>query len=174
MKRSRVLIVVFMFIAACTGDDPARRDSPRSAGAASPRPTPTSSPTGPGTCAYGPWAEHCAAADWARAVIADAGYRLAGDTGSALVGRHRGLEFHFWAFIPEAWQKKPLRRALAEENYRPLHRSRVYCDGVRFAWSVHGLYVWLAASVGSLDQIANRVLDGLLRSSKRTPYEEEV
>lgn len=140
------------------------RNAMRPVGPAPHTTTPAPSPTGARSCAWGPWAQHCAEADWARAVIRDAGFDVVGDTGSAIVGRRANLEFHFWAFVPRPDQR-PLVRAIEDEGYRGLHRPAVYSDGIRFVWATRGVYVWLRPSKGSWEQIGRQILDPLVVSS---------
>jgi hypothetical protein len=43
----------------------------------------------------GPWTA-CAEADWVRRVVAEGGYRVTGETGSAIVGEGKGRSFYIW------------------------------------------------------------------------------
>ena len=107
---------------------------------------------------------------------------MTGDSGSAIKAKHNRLIFYFWAYTPADWQKRPIGRALADENYRKLNRRiagiTVYADGNRFAWSVHGLWVWLTSAAfengtpgGTAEEIRDGVLDGLVIATKRTPFD---
>jgi hypothetical protein len=115
-------------------------------------------------------------------VIQNAGYRTAGDTGSAIVGKHDRLTFHFWAFEPKNREEESLGRALDNEGYRELGRSiagvTVYTDGTRFAWSVHGLWVWLTSAgivngtpSGTAKEINGGTLEKLVAATRSTPFE---
>jgi hypothetical protein len=44
----------------------------------------------------GPWTA-CPEADWVRGIVEAAGYRVAGDTGSAVIARGQGHSFYIWA-----------------------------------------------------------------------------
>ncbi|MFN2591031.1 MAG: hypothetical protein ABR518_09715 [Actinomycetota bacterium] len=160
-----------------TGACGASEPQPVTAERASPTQEPASATperaASPGGCQYGPWADHCPTADWARKVVTRAGHELIGDTGSALEARANGIEYHFWAFEPEGWQETPLRDAIADEGYTPLRRIDgvdVYTDGVRLAWEVHGLYCWLSAALLALDDIPAAAIDELVVTSSSVPY----
>jgi hypothetical protein len=128
----------------------------------------------PGSCAYGPWADHCPEAEWARQVLDAAGYRLTGDTGSALVGRAGQTGFYFWAFESEKAPNQPLSKAIEDEGYRVLeddNETRLFTDGTRIAWQIQGLYVWLEGGpMNSLDDIDDEVIRKIVRASGEVPY----
>ena len=176
MKVIRLTALTLLGLFACTSDAPPviPRADPIVSGYVDPDPP-------AGGCRVGPWASHCTEADWARRVVINAGFRLTGDQGSALELRHERLIFHFWASKPDGWQKKPLRRALADENYRELEPkisgTTVYTDGRRFAWAVHGLWAWLTSAGladgtpgGTAEEIREGVLDDLVVATKDTPF----
>lgn len=132
-------------------------------------------------CERGPWSQHCAEADWARSVVENAGYELTGDTGSALTATDGQVIFHFWAFTPEE-QPSRLDRAAAKENYRQLRERvsgiRIYTDGIRFAWSAQGLWVWLTSAGvedgtpgGTAAEVRRAVLDDLVTASAGTTFD---
>jgi hypothetical protein len=129
----------------------------------------------PGGCAYGPWAEHCPEAEWAREVLDAAGYPLTGATGSALVGRESpSTAFYFWAFEAEKASTQPLRKAIEGEGYRLLSEIEgisVFTDGIRLAWEIQGLYVWVEGGpVNSLQDIDPESIRRIVRASAHVPY----
>jgi hypothetical protein len=114
-----------------------------------------------------PWSRSAAAA-WLRRVLARAGSRAPGSTGSSLVGRIDGVGFHAWT------TSGPLtRRALASEGYSVRTRVRgvaVYGDDVRVAWAVQGLTVW-AEPTASGDLLRHMsVVERLVHATKDVPY----
>jgi hypothetical protein len=127
-----------------------------------------------GTCAYGPWAEHCPEAEWARRVVEAAGYRLTGDTGSALVGRAGDTSFYFWAFEAEKAAEQPLRKTLADEGYeliQEIDEIDVFSDGIRLAWEIQSLYVWLEGGpTDSLEDIEKEAIRTIVRASAHVRY----
>lgn len=101
---------------------------------------------------------------------------------SAIIGEQPPLKFYIWAFEPEGWRKKPLSRTLRDENYEQLDSIdsdvAVYGDGIRFSWSVHGLWIFVSpvgimdgTPAGTYQEIRRAVLDDLIRMSEMTPYE---
>jgi hypothetical protein len=121
-------------------------------------------------CAVGPWAEHCPEAGWTRAVIRKAGFRVASDTGSAIVGRSAGVGFYLWSFVPSPDQR-PLARAIAGEGYEKVERPEgalpAYFDGVRYVWATQGAYVWLEAT--GRQELGAQVLERIMTASERVP-----
>lgn len=124
-------------------------------------------------CDYGPWARYCPEAYWARVVIAEAGYRLKSNTGSALVVDMGQARAYFWAFAPDD-PTLPLQKAIADEGYKrlvTLKGSHLYSDGIRIAWQIHGLFVWLEGGpVHSLDDFEHQALRTLVAAARRVPY----
>jgi hypothetical protein len=169
MKSLVPAAVALLVLAACTNGQDGRTTQPQR--------TP-SSPTDAGAfttenCDYGPWARYCPEAYWARAVIAEAGYRLEGDTGSALIVDTGETGAYFWAFEPDD-PTVPLPKAIADEGYERLAKikhSRLYTDGIRIAWQIHGLYVWLEGGpVNSVDDLDRQGLRSLVAAARRVPY----
>jgi hypothetical protein len=169
MKSLMRAAVALLVLAACTNQQDGRETQPQ---------TTSSSPIDAAAfatenCDYGPWARYCPEAYWARAVIAEAGYRLEGDTGSALVVDMHEAGAYFWAFEPDD-PSVPLPKAIADEGYERLvniERSHLYTDGIRIAWQIHGLYVWLEGGpVNSIDDVNRRVLRRLVAAARRVPY----
>jgi len=173
--RPLAVALALVSLIGCTDGDPAVSSGP-----------PTTRETGAGSsisadCQRGPWAEHCPEADWARAVVTKAGYRLRGDTGSALTATDGQVIFHLWAFVPER-ESQRLDHALIDENYRELRERvagiRVYTDGIRFVWSAQGLRVWLTsagivdgAPGGTPEEVGGAVLLDLVTATVRTRFE---
>jgi hypothetical protein len=113
-----------------------------------------------------PWSRSAAAA-WLRKVLAKAGSRPPGTTGSALVGRINKVGFNAWTTDGSL-----TRQALAAEGYSMRTRVNgvaVYSDGVRVAWSVQDLTVWAepTASGDLLDHMT--VIRRLVDATKDVP-----
>ena len=91
----------------------------------------------------GPWTA-CAEADWVRRVVEDGGYRVTGETGSALVAEGKGQSFY-------AWTTQAARHpaAIADEagNSRRLAVVRgvaVYGNELWRFWEAQGLIFWVS------------------------------
>jgi hypothetical protein len=114
-----------------------------------------------------PWSRSPAAA-WLRKVLARAGSRPPGSTGSALVGRIDRVGFHVWTT-----DGKIAPRALADEGYSLRTRVNgvaVYGDDVRVAWVAQGFTVW-AEPTASGDLLDHRsVVERLVDATRRVPY----
>jgi hypothetical protein len=119
----------------------------------------------------GPWADpDCPLSAWTRAVIEEAGYRVTGDTGSALEAVASGGEFHVWAFPPEF----TIDELKAEENYRQLaiiDDTVLYSDGIRAFWMVQGLAVWVSGWQVEDSTPPLAALGDLVRSSQLVDYD---
>jgi hypothetical protein len=103
-----------------------------------------------------------------------AGYRLTGDTGSALVGRAGETGFCFWAFEAEKARAQPLPKAIEGEGYRVLQKVgeiTLFSDGIRLAWQTQGLYVWLEGGpTDSLDDLPDEAVRTIVSASANVPY----
>ncbi len=89
----------------------------------------------------GPWTA-CAEADWVRGVVEAGGYRVVGETGSALVAEGKGRSFYIWTTRA---RRSPA--AMAVGNWRHLadvNGVGVYGDEVlwRF-WEAQGSIFWV-------------------------------
>lgn len=173
MRSALSLAIAAVILLACA---PARPDTGRLASASEGIASRTSDErgAGPGSCAYGPWADHCPEAEWARQVLDVAGDRLTGDTGSALVGRGGHTTFYFWAFEMEKARNRPLPKAIEDEGYRlvdEVDETKLFTDGIRLAWQTQGLYVWLEGGpVNSLEDIDEETVRTMVRASADIPY----
>jgi hypothetical protein len=145
------------------------------------RPSPPADPaddieTGPGTCDYGPWIEHCPEADWARTVVDVAGLEIIDEQGVLVVGPLEGDEFLFWAMDPTLHEGvEPVTRILDDGVAREVDRvDGVPIYGFRsnarlWLWSHHGLNVWLDGR-GSPARPARQDFVALVRASGSVPY----
>jgi hypothetical protein len=92
----------------------------------------------------GPWTE-CPEAKWVGRVAESAGYRLAGDTGSALVAEGGGHSFYIWATEYE----RPFSEMAADEEWKRIGRVDgipVYGDRTLWRWwPAQGFVFWLQA-----------------------------
>jgi hypothetical protein len=92
----------------------------------------------------GPWAA-CAEADWVRRVVESGGYRVVGETGSALVAEGKGHSFYAWT-TPAA--RHPAAIADEAGNSRRLavvHGVAVYGDDLWRFWEAQGFIFWVNA-----------------------------
>jgi hypothetical protein len=149
-------------------------ERPPSAQGVRPAAPPTVESGSPGTCEYGPWADLCPEADWARQVARSAGYSTEDDTGSAIfVTTSPDHDVTLWAFEVEGSSDQTIRTKLTSEGYRPYERIgglQTYTDGTRVAWAVHGMYAWLGGY--STDILENpEVIRAIVKASENTPYE---
>lgn len=120
----------------------------------------------------GPWTA-CPEANWVGRVTETAGYRIVGDTGSALVAQGRGRSFTIWATQPE----EPIRRIAERENWSPLGTVdgvQVYGDESQWHWWVaQGSIFWMSTDPhrgGRLPDLGE--MASLVRASRDLPPPE--
>ena len=140
-------------------------------------PSPATSAPAPGTCGYGPWADHCPEARWARRVLEVAGFPPTGDTGSAIEARTATSTIRFWGFDTATEERDiPFDVMVEQENYErhsTVDGVEVYSDGYRLTWEIHGLYVWLRAwqeARGTVDLLTPDEVRDIVRASAEVPY----
>jgi hypothetical protein len=118
----------------------------------------------------GPWTL-CPQADWVRQVVRETDYRLAGETGSALIAKGNGRSFFIWVTpLP------PSLAALARsENWKLLGRvdgSRVW-GGEDWRWWVAQDHIfWVSVGPQGLSRAPapnESELGSLIRASKTLP-----
>jgi hypothetical protein len=92
----------------------------------------------------GPWTA-CAEADWVRRVASDAGYKVVGETGSALLAEGRGDEFSIWT-TPEP---ESLEDTVTTENWKAIgsvNGTEIYGDERHWRWWIaQGAVFWVKA-----------------------------
>jgi hypothetical protein len=118
----------------------------------------------------GPWTL-CPQADWVRQVVRGTEYRLAGETGSALIAEGNGRSFFIWATpVP------PSLAALARsENWKLLGRidgSRVWGGEDRHWWVAQDHIFWVSVGPQGLSrapELNESELGPLIRASKALP-----
>jgi hypothetical protein len=118
----------------------------------------------------GPWTL-CPQADWVRQVVRETAYRLAGETGSALIAEGNGRSFFIWATpVP------PSFAALARsENWKLLGRidgSRVWGGEDRHWWVAQDHIFWVSVGPQGLSRapaVNESELGLLIRASKALP-----
>lgn len=92
-----------------------------------------------------PWAK-CPEASWLAERLEAAGFRVAGDTGSALVAAGKGATFH--ASMTDG--SEPLR----DEGYElvgEVDGAQVLGDGIRLTWTTERGRVWVSPGGGGVD-----------------------
>lgn len=112
---------------------------------------------------------------WLRAIVEEAGYEVTGNTGSALVGEARGVEFGIHVTQADRTDQYvvPPERGYDERVYRP-HITidgapTVYTDGIRLVWTAQGFHVWVGEGLDG--PIAPEDVEALLRASLRVDYD---
>ena len=78
---------------------------------------------------------------WSRYVALEAGFRIAGSTGSAWIVKGRKRSFYFWATGPA----NDLVRAEGYRVVRRLAGVEILTDGVRLAWRLRRATLWIEA-----------------------------
>jgi hypothetical protein len=118
----------------------------------------------------GPWTA-CPEADWVQKVAQRAGYRVAGETGSALIAKRNGRSFYIWATegTPEE-----LDKAAKRESRQPLgvvEGVEVYGDESLWRWWVaEGFVIWLQAGPTADSRLPSLTeMESLVRASKTVP-----
>jgi hypothetical protein len=118
----------------------------------------------------GPWTA-CPEADWVGQVAERAGYRLTGETGSALIARGHGTSVYIWAFEATA---REIAKASRQEMWEPVGRVdgvRLYGDGrLRRWWIVDDFIVWVEAGPYAHSRLpSSEGLKTLIRASETIP-----
>jgi hypothetical protein len=149
-------------------------------GADRPQPPPVDSgdeiETGPGTCDFGPWIEHCPEATWARTVVDVAGLEIVDEQTVLVVEALGGDEFLFWAMDPKLHGGvEPLSQIIEDGTARLVDRvDGVPIYGFRsnrnlWLWSQHGLNVWVDGRVTQRAP-SRRDFIALVHASASVPY----
>ena len=117
----------------------------------------------------GPWTA-CAEAKWVGRVASAAGYRIVGDTGSALVAEGRGHGFYIWT--TRAGIVPPRDEIVAEEAWDELGSVRglpIYGDQHLWRWwSTGDTIFWIQAGPSETSTVPDVAeLDGLVAASLR-------
>lgn len=104
---------------------------------------------------------------WSREVALEAGYRIAGSTGSAWIVKGGGRSFYFWA---TSRASDSHRGGLHREGYRVVRRIgdvAIFTDGLNLAWRVRRATVWIQAGpTEDSDSPQPRELGPLVKTSK--------
>lgn len=118
----------------------------------------------------GPWTA-CPGADWVQQVAERAGYRITGETGSALIARGNGWRFYIWA--TPAGTPEEVRKAAKDEwpTLGTVEGVEVYGDeNVWRWWLSEGLTLWLQAGPTEDSRLPPlEEMDSLVRASKTAP-----
>lgn len=113
----------------------------------------------------------CPVADWVQQVAERAGYRITGETGSALIARGSGWSFYIWA-IP-AGTPEEIRTAAKDEwpAFGTVEGVQVYGDDNVWRWWVaDGLTLWLQVGPDGASQLPPLTeMASLVRASKTVP-----
>jgi hypothetical protein len=119
----------------------------------------------------GPWTA-CPEADWVRKVAERAGYRISGETGSALIAKGNGGSFYIWA-TPAA-TPKVVEKAVRDEDWQPFGSVEgvdVYGDERVWRWWVGERFtIWLQAGPTADSRLPTlSKMESLVRASKTVP-----
>jgi len=118
----------------------------------------------------GPWSHPaCPAPAWVRAVVEEAGFRVVGDTGSALVAEADGIRFYIHTTNRDDASMEAFVNSLRAEGYEPfpVDYYPVLTDGTRVVWKVDGLAVWMS---DNLEPLSPAVVDRVVAASLRVDY----
>jgi hypothetical protein len=118
----------------------------------------------------GPWTA-CPEAEWVQQVAERAGYRITGDTGSALISQGHGWSFYIWGF---AMAPEEIARAARRESWRRLGTVagvEVYGDESLWRWWVtEGFVIWLHAGPRQDSRLVPfSEMESLVRASEAVP-----
>jgi hypothetical protein len=149
MIRALILIAMVILGAACGGD-------PEGLGGGATRtheqPTPSAD-----ECEMegwpGPWTA-CPQANWVREVAERAGYRVTGETGSALMAQGNGRSFYIWATERAAGQDLSDGPTARKDPLGEVEGVAVYGDESLWRWwTANGFVFWLQAGPYASSQI---------------------
>jgi hypothetical protein len=117
----------------------------------------------------GPWTA-CPQADWVRQVAERAGYRVTGETGSALVAQGKGRSFYIWA-APAAGQDLDDGPTARKGPLGEVEGVTVYGDERLWRWwTANGFVLWLKAGPYSTSQIPRlKEMNSLVQESTAVP-----
>jgi hypothetical protein len=118
----------------------------------------------------GPWTA-CPEAEWVQQVAERAGYRITGETGSALISQGNGWSFYIWGF---AITPEEIGRVAKRERWRTLgtvEGVEVYGDERLWRWWVmEGFVIWLHAGPHEDSQLVPlSEMESLVRASEAVP-----
>jgi hypothetical protein len=119
----------------------------------------------------GPWTA-CPEAEWIQQLANHTGYRITGETGSALIAQGNGSSFYIWA---TEGTPKQVSRAAKREKWQPLGTVdgvEVYGDERLWRWWVvaEEFVVWLQAGPHMDSQLPSlEEMDSLVRASETVP-----
>ena len=118
----------------------------------------------------GPWTA-CPEADWVQRLAQRAGYRITGQTGSALIAEGSGRSFYIWA---NAGTTKEISKAAEREKWKPLgsvEGVEVYGDESLWRWWVmEDFVVWIHAGPYMNSQVPSlEAMESLVRASETVP-----
>jgi hypothetical protein len=118
----------------------------------------------------GPWTA-CPQADWVRQVAERAGYRVTGETGSALVAQGKGRSFYIWAADRAAVQDLNEGPTARKGPLGQVEGVSVYGDERLWRWwTANGFVLWLQAGPYSTSQIPRlNEMESLVRESAALP-----
>jgi hypothetical protein len=118
----------------------------------------------------GPWTA-CPQADWVRQVAERAGYRVTGETGSALVAEGKGRSFYIWATDRAAGQDFSGRPTARKGPLGEVEGVTVYGDERLWRWwTANGFVLWLQAGPYSTSQIPRlKEMESLVQKSTALP-----
>jgi hypothetical protein len=143
--------------------DPNRQDNAASVDDPGPRGCPRKNWPGPWTA--------CAEADWVHRVVAESGYQVVGETGSALVAQGKGRSFYIWT-TPAV--RNPAATAADAGNWRRLatiDAVAIYGDDDlwRF-WEAQSFIFWVKEGPSGASIVPSPAeLESLVEASRTTP-----
>jgi hypothetical protein len=148
-KSSLVLLASVSLVALACGGDPQRSSG---AGTATREWVESPSADECETEWPGPWTA-CPQAEWVRQVAERAGYRMMGETGSALVAQGNGQSFYIWATEQAAGQDLNDGPAGTKGPMGEVAGVAIYGDEIWRWWTANGFVFWLHAGPFSSSHI---------------------
>ena len=118
-------------------------------------------------CQYERWS-WCPIAEWVSGALAEGGFRVVGDTGSALVAGGGGREFSVWA------SDRVGAEAIQREGYpfvRKVAGRKVFGGDIQYTWSVPQLQIWVAKGPTETALPHLEQLRPLIVAMRQRPYD---
>jgi hypothetical protein len=111
---------------------------------------------------------------WLREIVERAGYKVPGNTGSALVGSAGGMAFAIWTTEadPADQYVVPPESGYDDRIYQPRTEAAgitVFTDGIRSVWTVQGFHVWIEPGLDG--PLPEEVVWALVEASLSVDYD---
>jgi hypothetical protein len=142
-----------------------RIDVSGSAGPSEPPPSPEPRGDAEVCDQRGAWVD-CPEARWLRCVVAEAGFSVTGDAGTALEIAAQSHNLYAW----NTDANRPVEDVASDEGYQPRQGTEAFSDGHRILWEAQGLHIYISSADGySIEILTNDLIDRLVQASRVTP-----